>query len=263
MRFDVLTLLPDYFQAAQLGVTGRAFRELGHGLHLHSYRPHAGNAHGHVDAPPYGGGPGMVLRPEVLQQTLAAVPREGRSLVVHFSPAAPPLDHAAVVDLAGFDQLILVCSRFEGVDQRAVAACIDREYRVGEAVLSGGELPALILIDAVARWLPGVLGNAGSAEADSFATGLLDHPHFTRPEVFEGHGVPEVLLGGNHEAIRLWRLREAMVRTRDRRPDLWAAFLKDQLSELSRSDQWCAWQVLHPEAWDQPKPKGWKGFKIP
>ncbi len=261
MRFDVLTLLPEYFQVAQLGVTGRAFRELGHGLHLHSYRPFSGNAHGHVDAPPYGGGPGMVLRPEVLQATLTAVPREGRSLVVHFSPAAPPLDHAAVVDLATFDQLILVCSRFEGVDQRAVAGCIDREYRVGEAVLSGGELPALILIDAVLRWLPGVLGNAGSAEADSFATGLLDHPHFTRPEVFEGLGVPEVLLGGNHEAIRLWRLREAMARTRDRRPDLWEAFQRERLPDLSRSDQWCAWQVLHPEAWGQPKPKGWKGLK--
>ncbi|MBI3129919.1 MAG: tRNA (guanosine(37)-N1)-methyltransferase TrmD [Acidobacteria bacterium] len=261
MRIDVLTLLPEYFEAARLGVTGRAFRELGHGLHTHSFRPFSGNAHGHVDAPPYGGGPGMVLRPEVLQQTLASVPREGRGLVIHFSPAAPPLDHEAVVDLASFDQLILVCSRFEGLDHRAVEACIDREYKVGEAVLSGGELPALVLIDAVARWLPGVLGNTESAGADSFATGLLDHPHFTRPEVFEGRPVPEVLKGGNHEAIRLWRLREAMARTRDRRPDLWSAFLRDRLHELPRSEQWCAWQVEHPEDWDAAKPKRWKGFK--
>ena len=263
MRFDVLTLLPEYFQAAHLGVTGRAFRELGHGLHLHSYRPFAGNAFGHVDDTPYGGGPGMVLRPEVLRDTLGSVPREGRGLVLHFSPAAPPLDHAAVVDLASYDQLILVCSRFEGLDQRAVEACIDREYRVGEAVLSGGELPALVLIDAVTRWLPGVLGNRASAAEDSFATGLLDHPHFTRPEVFEGREVPEVLKGGNHEAIRLWRLREAMARTRDRRPDLWEAFRRDRLPDLPRADQWCAWQVEHPEEADRPRPKGWKGFKKP
>lgn len=260
MRFDVLTLLPEYFQAAQLGVTGRAFRELGHGLHLHSYRPFAGNLHGHVDDAPYGGGPGMVLRPEVLRDALASIPPSPDRLVIHFSPAAPPLDHAAVVDLARRDQLILVCSRFEGLDQRAVTQLVDREYRVGESVLSGGELPALVLIDAVARWLPGVLGNEASAGADSFATGLLDHPHYTRPEVFEGEGVPAVLTGGNHEAIRLWRLRAAMERTRDRRPDLWEAFLRERLAGLPRGDQWCAWQVLHPEDRDRPKPKGWKGF---
>lgn len=260
MRFDVLTLLPAYFDAAHLGVTGRVFRELGHGLHLHDYRPFAGNAFGHVDDRPYGGGPGMVLRPEVMREALASIPREGRSLVIHFSPAGEPLDHGAVADLAGWDQLILLCTRFEGPDQRAVERLVDREYRVGEAVLSGGELPALVLIDAVGRQLPGVLGNEASAGADSFAEGLLDHPHFTRPEVFDGLSVPEVLKGGDHGAIRLWRLREAMARTRRLRPDLWTAYLQDRLSHLPRPDQWCAWQVEHPEAWDQPKPKGWKGF---
>lgn len=262
MRFDALTLLPEYFAAARLGVTGRAFRVLGHGLYLHDYRPFSGNAHGHVDDSPYGGGPGMVLRPEVLRDTLASVPREGRSLVIHFSPSGPPLDHAAVVDLATFDQLVLVCTRFEGPDQRAVERYVDREYRVGEAVLSGGELPALILIDAVCRWLPGVLGNEGSAAADSFATGLLDHPHFTRPEVFEGTAVPEVLKGGDHGAIHLWRLREAMARTKRLRPDLWEAFKAQRLAALARPEQWCAWQVEHPEDWDRPKPKGWKGWKV-
>ncbi len=260
MRFDALTLLPAYFEAARLGVTGRAFRELGHTLTTHDYRPFAGNAFGHVDDTPFGGGPGMILRPEVLRDTLAAVPRQGAARVIHFSPAAPPLDHAKVLELARFDQLILVCTRFEGLDQRAVDLFVDEELQVGEAVLSGGELPALVLIDAVCRWLPGVLGNAGSAAEDSFASGLLDHPHFTRPAVFAGHEVPAVLQGGNHEAIRLWRLREAMARTKALRPDLWESFLKGPLAVLDRPGQWCAWQVEHPEAWDQPKPKGWKGI---
>jgi len=259
MRVDALTLLPEFFEVARLGVTGRAFRELGHELHTHSYRPFAGNAFGHVDAPPFGGGPGMVLRPEVLRDALAAVPKVEDTRVIHFSPAARPLDHAKVRELAGLPQLILVCTRFEGLDQRAVELYIDEELRVGEAVLSGGELPALCLIDAVARWLPGVLGNEGSAEADSFATGLLDHPHFTRPAEFEGFEVPPVLTSGNHEAVRLWRLREAMVRTRRSRPDLWAAFLRDRLPGLDRDAQWCAFQVEHPERWDERRPKGWKG----
>ena len=258
MRFDLLTLFPEYFAAAHIGVTGRAFRELGHELHTHSYRPHAGNTFGHVDDTPFGGGPGMVLRPEVFRDTLAAVPRLGRGRVIHFTPAAPPLTHAKVLELAALDQLILACTRYEGLDQRAVERFVDEEFSIGEAVLSGGELPALFLIDAVCRWLPGVLGNQESAEQDSFATGLLDCPHYTRPEVFENLPVPEVLRGGNHGAIALWRLRASMARTRRLRPDLWAAFLKDRVPALGRPEQWCAWQVEHPEDWDRPKPKGWR-----
>ncbi len=261
MRFDALTLFPEFFEAARLGVTGRAFRELGHGLFTHSYRPFSGNAFGHVDDTPFGGGPGMVLRPEVLRDTLASVPREGRSRVIHFTPAAPPLRHADVLELAALDQVILVCTRYEGLDQRAVEAHVDQEFSIGEAVLSGGELPALFLIDAVCRWLPGVLGNQESAEADSFATGLLDHPHYTRPDLYEGRPVPEVLRGGNHGAIALWRLREAMARTKRLRPDLWEAFLREHLTDLPRPEQWAAWQVEHPEDGDRPKPKGWRGWR--
>jgi tRNA (guanine37-N1)-methyltransferase len=260
MRIDALTLFPEFFEAARLGVTGRAFRELGHSLHAHNFRPFAGNAFGHVDDAPFGGGPGMVLRPEVLRDTLTAVPRNGQGRIIHFSPAAPPLTHEKVLELARLDQLILVCTRYEGPDQRAVERYIDEELSVGEAVLSGGELPALFLIDAVCRWLPGVLGNDASAEQDSFATGLLDHLHFTRPAIFEGLEVPPVLQGGDHGAIRLWRLREAMARTKHLRPDLWAAFLRDQIPRLDRPAQWCAWQVEHPEDGERPKPKGWKGF---
>ena len=260
MRFDALTLFPEFFETARLGVTGRAFRELGHELHTHSFRPFSGNALGHVDDAPFGGGPGMVLRPEVLQKTLAALPRRPAARVIHFTPAAPPLSHAKVLELAGLDQVILVCTRYEGLDQRAVERLVDEEFSIGEAVLSGGELPALFLIDAVCRWLPGVLGNDASAEQDSFATGLLDHPHYTRPEIFEGLAVPEILRSGNHGAIALWRLREAMARTKRLRPDLWALFLHTRLPDLSRPEQWCAWQVEHPESWDLPKPKGWKGW---
>ncbi len=261
MRFDALTLFPEYFDAAHLGVTGRAFRELGHELHTHSYRPFSGNTCGHVDDSPFGGGPGMVLRPEVLRDTLASLPRLGASRVIHFTPAAPPITHAKVIELARLDQVILVCTRYEGLDQRAVDSCIDEELSLGEAVVSGGELPALFLIDAVCRWLPGVLGNQESAEQDSFSTGLLDHPHYTRPDVFEGLAVPAVLRSGNHEAIHLWRLREAMARTKRMRPDLWAQFQRERLSLLTRPEQWCAWQVEHPEAWDTPKPKGWRGLR--
>jgi tRNA (guanine37-N1)-methyltransferase len=262
MRFDALTLFPEWFDLARLGITGRAFRELGHILETHNYRPFAGNACGHVDDSPFGGGPGMVLRPEVLRDTLATVPRTGLGRVIHFSPAAPPLTHAKVLELARLDQLILVCTRYEGLDQRAVEHLVDEELSVGEAVLSGGELPALFLVDAVCRWLPNVLGNEASAGEDSFATGLLDHPHYTRPPVFEGLEVPAVLQSGNHEAIRLWRLREAMARTQRLRPDLWAIYLRDRLAALDRPAQWCAWQVAHPETWDQPKPKGWKGWRV-
>lgn len=261
MRFDVLTLLPEFFEAARLGVTGRAFRDLGHGLHLHSYRPFAGNAHGHVDDSPFGGGPGMVLRPEVLRDTLASVPKSGSTRVIHFSPAALPFTHAKALEFSKLEQVILVCTRFEGADQRALDTFVDEELSVGQAVLSGGELPALVLIDAVCRWLPGVLGNEASAAADSFAMGLLDHPHFTRPERFEGRPVPEVLLSGNHERIRLWRLREAMRRTKELRPELWIAFLQERIPGLTRAEQWCAFQVVHPERWDEGKPKGWKGFQ--
>jgi len=262
MRFDVLTLFPELFSVARAGVTGRAFRDLGHRLETLNYRAFAGNPCGHVDDTPFGGGPGMVLRPDVLRDALAAVPRSGRGRIIHFSPAAAPLDHAKVVELAALDQLILVCTRFEGVDQRAVDLYVDEELRLGEAVLSGGELPALCLIDAVCRWLPQVLGNAASAQEDSFATGLLDHAHYTRPARFEGLAVPPVLLGGDHEAVRLWRLRQAMERTRRLRPDLWRAFLAQRLGSLPRPDQWCAWQVEHPDDLDRPKPKGWRGWAL-
>ena len=260
MQFDVLTLFPEFFDAALLGVTGRAFRELGHALNTHNLRSFADNPHGHVDDAPFGGGPGMVLCPNVLKQAVESVPTVAPRKVIHFSPAAQPLTHAKVLELAGLSQLVLICTRYEGVDQRAIELYADEEYSIGEAVVSGGDLPALFLIDAVCRWLPGVLGNSESLEQDSFANGLLDHPHYTRPDVFEGVPVPEVLRSGDHAAVARWRLRESMARTKRLRPDLWETYLKDRLKDLPRPDQWSAWQVEHPEDWDRDKPKGWKGL---
>ena len=258
MRFDVLTLFPDFFGLAQVGVTGRAFRELGHSLAVHNLRDCADNPHGHVDDAPFGGGPGMVLCPDVLKRAIQVLPTEEPRKTIHFSPAAPPLTHAKALELAGYSQLVLVCTRYEGADQRAIDLCVDEEISVGEAVVSGGELPALFLIDTVCRLLPGVLGNSDSAAQDSFANGLLDCPHYTRPEVFEGVAVPETLTSGDHSAIAHWRLRESMARTKRIRPDLWAAFQKDRLIALPPAEQWLAWQVEHNEDWGKPKPKGWK-----
>ncbi|MCL1894532.1 MAG: tRNA (guanosine(37)-N1)-methyltransferase TrmD [Holophagaceae bacterium] len=258
MQFDILTLFPEFFDVARLGVTGRAFRELGHGLNTHNFRKFADNPHGHVDDSPFGGGPGMVLCPNVLRDTLADVPVVVPRKVIHFNPVAPPLTHDVVLELTEFSQLVLICTRYEGVDQRAIDKYVDAEYSIGDAVLSGGELPALFLIDAVCRWLPGVLGNEHSAENDSYANGLLDHPHYTRPEVFEGEAVPETLMGGNHKAIAHWRLRESMALTKKYRPDLWATYLRNSVIKLSREEQWLAWQVEHPDDWGKNKPKGWK-----
>lgn len=258
MQFDVLTLFPEFFDMARIGVTGRAFRDLGHGLDTHNFRNFADNAHGHVDDAPFGGGPGMVLCPNVIRDALASVPAINPRKVIHFNPAAPHLTHDNVLELTEFSQLVLICTRYEGVDQRAIDMYVDLEYSIGEAVLSGGELPALFLIDAVCRWLPGVLGNDQSAQLDSYANGLLDHPHYTRPEVFEDIATPEVLTSGNHKAIAHWRLRESMARTKKNRPNLWATYLRDRLDKLSREEQWLAWQVEHPEDWSKDKPKGWR-----
>jgi tRNA (guanine37-N1)-methyltransferase len=232
---------------------------LGHKLNTHNFRAFADNAHGHVDDAPFGGGPGMVMCPDVLKETLGSVTIIEPRRVIHFSPAAPPLTHVKVRELAALSQIVLICTRYEGLDQRAIELCVDEEYSIGEVIVSGGEIPALFLIDAVCRLLPNVLGNHESAEQDSFANGLLEHPHYTRPELFEGIGIPEVLKSGNHAAIALWRLRESMARTKKLRPGMWQAFLNGPLKALSHKEQWLAWQVEHPEDWGKDKPKGWKG----
>jgi tRNA (guanine37-N1)-methyltransferase len=229
MRIDVLTIFPEMvLHAAQFGVTGRA-REAGlWQLAVWNPRDYASGNYRNVDDRPYGGGPGMVMLGEPLAKALAAA-REAqraagwqRTRTMYLSPAGEPLTHRRVAELAQDDgtALTLLAGRYEGIDERFVRREVDEEVAIGDFVVSGGELPALMLIDAVVRQRPGVLNDADSAQEESFATGLLDWPHYTRPEVEGSESVPAVLLSGDHGAIRRWRLKQSLVRTWERRPDL-------------------------------------------
>ena len=222
MNIGIVTLFPEMLEALSFGgVTARAL-ERGR-LRLQTWNPRAFamDRHRTVDDRPYGGGPGMVLQAAPLQAAIGAARSAlPDASVAYLTPQGEPLTQQRVRQLSSEGELILLCGRYEGIDERVVNLEVDTEISVGDYVLSGGELPAMIVVDAVARLLPGVLGSEESAGADSFEAGLLDHPHYTRPEVYADLQVPEVLLGGNHEAIRAWRLKEAIRRTWKRRPDL-------------------------------------------
>jgi tRNA (guanine37-N1)-methyltransferase len=230
MRFDVVTLFPEMVtHAAAFGVTGRALERGLWQLGTWNPRDFTQDNHRTVDDRPYGGGPGMVMLPEPMEKALAAARIAQRatgyvaSRTVHLSPAGAPLTHERVAALAADGDatgLVLIAGRYEGLDERLVARMVDEEIAVGDFVVSGGELPALMLIDAVVRQRPGVLNDAESATQDSFVAGLLDCPHYTRPEEYGGTRVPEVLLSGNHAAIRRWRAKQALGRTWERRPEL-------------------------------------------
>ena len=222
MRIVVVTLFPELVtQALAFGVLGRAVARDVLTVETIDPRQFATDLHRTVDDRPYGGGPGMVMKAEPLRQAVElAVLRVPDARRVYLAADGRPVDQARVAALARLPGLVLVAGRYEGVDERFVECCIDETISVGDLVLSGGELPALMLIDAMARLLPGTLGCAESAEHESFTTGLLDWPHYTRPEVWEGRPVPPVLLGGNHAEIERWRRRQALGRTRVRRPDL-------------------------------------------
>ena len=223
MRIDVITLFPESLEGlADLGVTGRAIREARVELKTWNPRDWATDKHRTVDDRPYGGGPGMVMAVEPLSSTIRAVRKEHdeQARVSLMSPQGRKLDQAGLDDLAGRQGLILVCGRYEGIDERVIETEIDEEWSIGDYVISGGELAAAVIIDAVTRLLPGVLGDEQSAIEDSFVDGLLDHPHYTRPELAGEKAVPEVLRSGDHEAIRRWRRKQALGRTWQRRPDL-------------------------------------------
>lgn len=234
MRIDIVSLFPEMFQALNYGITGRA-QETGL-LNLNHWQPRdfARNKHRSVDDRPYGGGPGMVMTVQPLQDTIAAAKAAAGTdaKVIYLSPQGRTLNQAAVGQLAQRPRLILVSGRYEGIDERLIAAQIDEEWSIGDYILSGGELAAMVLIDAVVRLLPGALGDEESAKQDSFSAGLLDHPHYTRPEEIDGRCVPEVLTSGDHEAIARWRLKQALGRTWLRRPDLLA---ERSLSEMEQS----------------------------
>jgi len=221
MRFDVLTIFPRMFSPhLEEGILGRAVKRGVVDVRLVNVRDFATGTHKATDDRPYGGGDGMVMTPEPLYRAIKSVGRVAKSLVMLLSPKGETLDRAIAWELTQWDQLILICGRYEGVDERIRLTCIDRELSVGDYVLSGGELAALIVMDAVARLIPGVLGGEKSNQEDSFEDGLLEYPQYTRPRVFQGEEVPSVLLSGDHEKIRLWRRKEALKRTLERRPDL-------------------------------------------
>jgi tRNA (guanine37-N1)-methyltransferase len=223
VRFDVVTLLPEMFEAARLGVTGRAFERGQAQLRLWNPRDYTHDVHRTVDDRPYGGGPGMVMKVEPLRAAILDAKRAAPgSRVAYLSPQGRRFDQQAAAELAGRDGMILVAGRYEGIDERIIARCVDEEWSIGDYVLSGGELAAMVVMDAVIRLLPGVLGHEDSAAQDSYMAGLLDCPHYTRPEEIDGLRVPGVLLSGNHEEIRRWRLKQALGRTWERRPDLLA-----------------------------------------
>lgn len=230
MHFDVITLFPEMFDAVtQYGVTRRAAEQGKYVLHTWNPRDYTSDKHRSVDDRPYGGGPGMLMMAEPLAQAIAAAKlcqvEAGitKSRVIHLSPQGRPLTHEIVKELLARDEgLILLASRYEGVDERLLRQHVDEELSIGDYVLSGGELAAMVLIDSLVRQLPGVLGDAESAQQDSFVKGLLDCPHYTRPEIYAGEEVPEVLLSGHHAEIEKWRLKQALGRTWQRRPDLLA-----------------------------------------
>lgn len=230
MRVDVVTLFPEFVrQVVACGVTGRA--EQRGLLQLHTWNPRdfTHDRHRTVDDRPYGGGPGMVMRYEPLRDAIRAVRIESpQARVVFLSPQGRLLNQAAVQELATRPGVILVAGRYEGVDERLLAREIDEEWSIGDYVLSGGELAAMVLIDAIARLQPGALGDEDSAAQDSFSAGLLDCPHYTRPETVEGMAVPAVLLGGNHSDIERWRAKQSLLRTWQRRPELLAQLQLNQ-----------------------------------
>lgn len=243
-QIRAITLFPEMFAAlTDQGVTGRAIRDGIIDFGTINPREFTHDRHRTVDDRPYGGGPGMLMMVQPLTDAIAAARQQldGPAQVIYLSPQGRKLDHAGVQELAQHDRLVLIAGRYEGIDERVIAQHVDAEWSIGDYVLSGGELPAMVVIDAVARLVPGVLGHQDSAQADSFAQGLLDCPHYTRPEVLDGEAVPPVLLSGNHEQIRRWRLQQALGRTWLRRPEL----LNDLALTDEQLDLLKAFQVAH------------------
>ncbi|WP_020209064.1 tRNA (guanosine(37)-N1)-methyltransferase TrmD [Gilvimarinus chinensis] len=222
LKIAVITLFPEMIQAVRdSGITARAVKEGRVDIRCWNPRDFTQDKHRTVDDRPYGGGPGMLMKVQPLADAVDTAKRWATDArVIYLSPQGRVFNQAAASELAQNGNLILIAGRYEGIDERLIARVVDEEWSIGDYVLSGGELPAMVLMDAVIRLLPGALGDAQSAVEDSFTDGLLDHPHYTRPESLDGAEVPEVLLSGDHERIRRWRLQQALGRTWLRRPDL-------------------------------------------
>lgn len=239
MRFDVVTLFPEMVESvANVGVLGRAITNGQIQLNSWNPRDYTKDKHRTVDDRPYGGGPGMLMKVQPLKLAIEDAQQRARSnglnsRVIYMSPQGKKITQQDVVRLAEQPGLILIAGRYEGIDERIIETHVDEEWSIGDYVLSGGELPALVLIDAIARMIPGVLGDENSAQQDSFMQGLLDCPHYTRPEEIDGRKVPQVLLSGNHRDIDRWRLQQSLGRSWLRRPDLIDALnLTDEQKQL-------------------------------
>ena len=222
MRIDIITIFPEAFTPLEVSIVGRA-RERGVlEVHVHDLRDYTADRHRQVDDTPYGGGPGMVLKPEPFFAAVEAIRQEtqGEPRLLLPSPQGRPLTQAVLREFSREPLLLILCGHYEGIDERVAEGLGVEEISVGDYVLSGGELPAMVIVDGVARLVPGVVGDEQSVAAESFSGGLLDFPHYTRPPEFRRMRVPEVLLSGHHDAIRRWRRKEQLRRTRRRRPDL-------------------------------------------
>ena len=218
MRFDVLTLFPEMFDSLEKSIIGRARKNGIIDINLINIRDFSQNKHKKVDDTPYGGGNGMVMMPDVVYRAYESIKKE-KSKVIYLSPQGKKLDQKKVEELAKEEQLILLCGHYEGIDQRVIDEIVDEEISIGDYVLTGGELPAMIVIDSVSRYIEGVLKDDSTKE-ESFSEGLLEYPQYTRPEVFEEQQVPEVLRSGNHQMIDKWRREQSLKRTLEKRPDL-------------------------------------------
>jgi tRNA (guanine37-N1)-methyltransferase len=222
IRFDILSVFPEMFESPLNHSILKRAQEKGMAeIHLHNIRDYAFDKHRVTDDAPYGGGGGMVMKVEPIDNALASiVPSRDDTLVVLLSPQGETFNQKIAEEMSRYFRIVLVCGHYEGVDERVRSHLVDREISIGDFILTGGELSAMVVIDAVARLIPGVLGNSDSASYDSFSTGLLEYPHYTRPGSYRGWQVPEVLLSGNHREIESWRRKESLTRTYLRRPDL-------------------------------------------
>ncbi|WP_218080193.1 tRNA (guanosine(37)-N1)-methyltransferase TrmD [Anthocerotibacter panamensis] len=225
MRFDLVTLFPEFFaNPLATSLLGRALNRGIAQVHLTNPRDFAPPPYHRVDDEPYGGGAGMVLMCDPLFQAVEHLPECGTRAVILTTPQGQPLTQALLKSLAGFEHLVILCGHYEGVDERVRQNLVTHEISLGDFVLTGGEIPALAIVDGVVRLLPGTVGKAASLQEESFEGGLLEYPHYTRPQNFRGWGVPEILRSGHHRAIAQWRQHEREQRTRERRPDLWERY---------------------------------------
>ncbi|MFM1841706.1 MAG: tRNA (m1G37) methyltransferase [Cyanobacteriota bacterium] len=229
MQFDILTLFPDFFTSPLAsGLLGKALQKAIAGVNLINPRDFTQDKHRRVDDIPYGGGVGMVLKPEPIFAALESLPQLPKREVILTTPQGEPMTQQLFEELTTYDQLVVICGHYEGVDER-IGSVVTREVSLGDFVLTCGEIPALALINGVVRLLPGTVGKEASLAADSFSEGLLDYPHYTRPPEFRGLPVPDILLSGNHQAIAAWRFQQQQERTQERRPDLWEQWQAQQI----------------------------------